>query len=131
MPDDKISKNLLDYYRRSLIEEMWGKDGTWGKSIKSRNINNENIDINNLKGERKLQENDEISFEMTIQNKNGKVIKYDSKSYDMEIIENNKKSSDNKEEEEENPEPEIFKVNNFNRFNINMLIYMFIILNLI
>ena len=131
IPDDKISKNLLDYYRRSLIEEMWGKDGTWGKSIKSRNINNENIDINNLKGERKLQENDEISFEMTIQNKNGKVIKYDSKSYDMEIIENNKKSSDNKEEEEENPEPEIFKVNNFNRFNINMLIYMFIILNLI
>lgn len=78
-----------------------------------------------------MQENDEISFEMTIQNKNGKVIKYDSKSYDMEIIENNKKSSDNKEEEEENPEPEIFKVNNFNRFNINMLIYMFIILNLI
>ena len=103
-----------------------GKDGTWGKSIKSRNINNKNIDINNLKGQRKLQENDEISFEITIQNKYGKVIKYDSKSYDMEVIENNKKSSEYKEEEEEIPE-----VNNSNRFNFNMLIYIFIILNLI
>ena len=27
---------MLDFYKRSLIEEMWGKEGTWGRSIKNK-----------------------------------------------------------------------------------------------
>ena len=122
---------MLVFYRSSLIEEMWGKNGTWGKSIRnnnqkiSKNNNEENIRINNLLKERKLQENDEISFEMTIQDKNGKVIKMDSKSYNISIVENdNSLSKDDEEEDEENSEPQ----NKSNLIKFNLLISIYIIL---
>ena len=135
IPNNKISPNMLVFYRSSLIEEMWGKNGTWGKSIRnnnqkiSKNNNEENIRINNLLKERKLQENDEISFEMTIQDKNGKVIKMDSKSYNISIVENdNSLSKDDEEEDEENSEPVIFEQNKSNLIKFNLLISIYIIL---
>ena len=125
IPDDNLSQNMIDFYRRSLIEEMWGKDGTWGKALKSqKEDNNKNIKMNNLLGERNLQGNDEISFEMTIQNKNGKVIKYDSKSYNITVVENTKTPSEDEDHEEDF---EIIKRNNSKRLKFNLLISLFLI----
>ena len=121
MPNNKISPNMLDFYRRSLIEEMWGKDGPLEKSIK--NTNQKNIN------ERKLQEKDEISFEMTIQDKNGKLIKMDSKSYNITIIENDNGNNPFKDEEDEdNSEPEKFDHNNSSNLKFNLLIFIYLIL---
>ena len=38
IPNDELTKNKQDFYRRSLIEEMLGKDGTFGKSLKIKII---------------------------------------------------------------------------------------------
>ena len=114
IPNDELSKNIQDFYRRSLIEEMLGKDGTFGKTLKNKN-KNENII-------RKLQENNEIGFEMTIQNKNGKVLKYDSKSYNIIVVKD--KSSD----DDDNSEFDIFKPDNSNNLKFNWLIAIYIIL---
>ena len=57
-----------------------GKDGTWGKSIKNnKDKNNKNVNKIkiNLLGDRKFQENDEIT-----------IIKFDSKSYNITVFEN-------------------------------------------
>ena len=116
IPNDELSKNIQDFYRRSLIEEMLGKDGTFGKTIKNKN-NNENII-------RKLQENNEISFEMTIQNKNGKVLKYDSKLYNITVVKD--KSTD-----DDNSEFDRFKPDNSNHLKFNWLIAIYIILLLV
>ena len=117
---------MLEFYRRSLIEEMWGKDGTWGKSIKNNKNNNEKkIKINHLLGDRKLQENDEISFEMIIQNKNGKVIKFDSKSYNITVLENMNSIS---EGEDIDNNKENSEANNINQNKFNWLITIYIVL---
>ena len=122
MPNDELSKNIQDFYRRSLIEEMLGKDGTFGKFLKNKN-NNENII-------RKLQENNEISFEMTIQNKNGKVLKYDSKSYNIIVVGNPNIPSEDKDKEididDDDSDFDRFKPNNSN--HLNWLIAIYIIL---
>ena len=130
MPDDKLSQNMLDFYRKSLIEEMWGKEGTWGKALKNKkennneNIKEEKIKMNALFVDRKLQGNDEISFEMTIQNKNEKVIKYDSKSYNITVVENNNNSS-KPEDDDNNEDFDKIKPNNSNRLKSNLILSIY------
>ena len=133
IPNDKLSKYMLDFYRRSLIEEMWGKDGIWGRALKNQNGNNNEI-INEEKGDRKLQERDDINFEMTIQNKNGKVIKYDSKSYNITVVQNSNntyESEQDNNEEEEDSDIEKIIINNSEPLKFNWLISIYIILILI
>ena len=139
MPNDKMSKIMLDFYRRTIIEEMWGKEGIWGKYIKDKNENNnennngEMIDKNNFLGERKLQENDDISFEMTIQNNNGKVIKFDSNSYNITVVKtsNIPFEDTDKATSEDNSDIVIFRPNNSNRPKFNWLLIFYIVLSFI
>ena len=124
IPNDELSENMQDFYRRSLIEAILGKDGSFGKTLKNKN-NEENMI-------RKLVENNEISFEMTIQNENGKVLKYDSKSYNITVVENPKNSSENKDKDkstdDDSSEFDRFKANNSNHLKLNRLTAIFIIL---
>ena len=122
MPDNKISKIMSDFVRRALIEEMWGKEGTFGKLLK----NNNTIFDNNI---RRLQEN-ELSFEMIIENKKGKVIKYDSKSYNMTIVKDEKEDDDDNDNDNDDSDIEIIKPNNSNGAKFNWLIAIYIILSL-
>ena len=127
MPDNQISKIMSDFLRRTLIEEMWGKEGTFGKILKNKNT----IFENNI---RRLQEN-ELSFEMIIENKKGKIIKYDSKSYNITIIKDEKEDNDNNDDNDNNGDNdksdiEIIKPNNSNGAKFNWLIAIYIILSL-
>ena len=58
---------------------------------------------------------------MTIQNKNGKVLKYDSKSYNITVVKD--KSTD-----DDNSEFDRFKPDNSNNLKFNWLIAIYIIL---
>ena len=132
MPDNEISKVMSDFIRRSLIEEMWGKEGNFGKLLKQKN-KNPFLD-NNI---RSLQEN-EFSFEMIIENKKGKVIKYDSNSYNMTIInhekednDDNNNGNDNKDDnnDDDDSDTETTKTGNSNGPKFNWLVAIYIILS--
>ena len=108
-----------------------GKRGNFGKLLKQKNKNpflNNNI--------RSLQEN-EFSFEMIIENKKGKVIKYDSNSYNMTIIKDEKEdnnSNDNNNNDGDNDDDdsdiEIIQTGNSNGPKFNWLVATYIILSL-
>ena len=123
---------MSDFVRRALIEEMWGKEGTFGKLLK----NNNTIFDNNI---RRLQEN-ELSFEMIIENKKGKVIKYDSQSYNMTIIKDEKEDNNSNDSNDNNDnnndgvndddsDIEIIQTDNSNRPKFNWLLAIYIILS--
>ena len=56
---------------------------------------------------------------MTVQNKNGKVLKYDSKSYNITVVGNT---------DDDNSEFDKLKSNNSNHLKFNWLIIIYIIL---
>ena len=126
MPDNEISKIMSDFIRRSLIEEMWGKEGTFGKILKQKN---KHLFLDN--NIRSLQEN-ELSFEIIIENKKGKIIKYDSNSYNITIVKDEKEDNDNNnsDENDDDSDIEIIKPAKSNEIKFNWLLAIYIILSL-
>lgn len=147
LPNDKLSETLTTVYRMLIVEELFGQEGSFESMLGIDDEDEEEVisvdeDYEDLKKNkvtksnklgrknknRKLQDDDPTaSFDITVEGKYGKIVKYSSSSNETIIVEEGNGTEDD-DDDGDNIGTISTESSNFIKFNLSLLVYILILL---